>query len=1434
MTTIGLDRRFLRWDEKDAAAADNYAMLGRAHNSHDWPKLLEQRRVVMLAEAGSGKTEELCEQARLLTANDQFAFYATVQDVAREGLDSALNNAGRARLDAWRQSGRPGWFFVDSIDEAKLDNIRLETALRKLADAIEAAPRRAHIVLSGRLTDWQYRADLERVTEGLPVPPERTALSLPTPDTILVQALRGELRRKPDDTSEAPLVVLMAPLDAERIRRFATAKGVSALDPFMAALEDANLWSLARRPLDLDWMIAYWRRHGRFGRLAEMLEASLIERLREPNPLHAQNDPIDFEHASRALERIGAALVFGRADKLSIPDPEIMATPSIDFDLAQVLPDWSAEHRRRLLTRAVFDPATFGRVRLHNDSLAEVRSYLAARWLVRRRQENCSVRDLLDLLFAESYGLSLIKPSVRQTASWLAIWDGDVAREILAREPLLMMTEGDPASLMLATRHAALQRVVEEMLARGERFVHFDQDSLRRFSTPDMVPQIHALWTAHKSHQGIRGLLLRMIWLGRLNDCADLAAEALFGDYTDRHTLVFAGRALSATGDAVILARYADKIQGDAGSLPGVVLWEALDQLFPKSLSVDDFLVILEAMSSDTRDESLGLQYYGPRLAERVGARADLERLLGGLLGQLGAAEQDFTQGETPLEKAYYPVVTSTAQFLLQATGGQEAPPLAIDAALRLGEGRRYRRSDQAGREFTAELRNSPERRQAAFWRAAARFAGHRMLQGQGLQHAWQLDMVGWSPGLMLADVGWLLTDLATRANEAERRLAGSAVMELWNQNGRDTGLLARIQLVTAGQPTLAQVCDLWLTPREPSAEELAHKEQMAGMQLERQAEEAERDRSWREFLDTLRADPDALRRQPPPTRDNVDGRLYYLWELLRSVDEQRTHFAIDDIRPIAPILGAELTAAFRDALVGFWRQWSPTLPSMRPPDKRNVVSNIDGIAIAGISIEAKDTLNWPAGLNPADANKAAAYAVLEINGFPVWFEKLAIGYPAEVQAVLTGEIRAEIDNAAPGPRYGTLEDVVHAPSAIAGCVAPALFDLLVARDEFPKGSLSSALTVIARGLVERRGEFAALALARFAGAMDLDSAGLYLSVAFKISPAEALAALIAKFDALNAADQTLLVQHALPGLFGDMIFERDAEPPALPFDVLERLVQIAFRTIRVDDDNRHDTGQAYSPDSRDAAQNARSALFNQLCMTPGRATFDCLGRFGKQMGFPVPPERLRDLAFTRAATDAEHSPWQPGEVRALEQEFDAAPNTPADLQAVALRRLSDLQHALHHGDFAQGRTLKGLQGERAVQNWVADQLRSKQGRAYSVEREPHVVEEKEPDIRLRSRTTDSSLPLEIKIAESWTLLQLEAALTDQLGGRYLRAQDARHGVLILVHQKARDRGWKVTPGRYLTFPEVVTHLQTIADVAAAVAPDAPQARIAVLNVSDV
>jgi hypothetical protein len=96
-----------------------------------------------------------------------------------------------------------------------------------------------------------------------------------------------------------------------------------------------------------------------------------------------------------------------------------------------------------------------GVARLHNDNEGAVRSYLAARWLKRLMETNCPKFVVQDLLFATTYGVPLVIPSMRQTAAWISLWAPEIAREVISRDPRLLMDTGDPASLPLSVRERA-------------------------------------------------------------------------------------------------------------------------------------------------------------------------------------------------------------------------------------------------------------------------------------------------------------------------------------------------------------------------------------------------------------------------------------------------------------------------------------------------------------------------------------------------------------------------------------------------------------------------------------------------------------------------------------------------------------------------------------------------------------------------------------------------------------------------------------------------------------------------------------------------------------------------------------------------------------------------------------------------------------------
>lgn len=209
MTHVALDRRFVAWNEEEGDAIERLRDLRADSEDIDWKALRARQRVVVLAEAGSGKTEELKEQARALSERGDFAFYVTVHNTAVDGLAESLPNAERERLCAWISSDRPAWFFIDSVDEAKLERIDLGTALRKVADGIGAGLRRAHIILSGRITDWEFRVDLEHFAHFLPLPPDPGKFEPSSPDVILGRALRGDYRQKgyqADESAKPPLM----------------------------------------------------------------------------------------------------------------------------------------------------------------------------------------------------------------------------------------------------------------------------------------------------------------------------------------------------------------------------------------------------------------------------------------------------------------------------------------------------------------------------------------------------------------------------------------------------------------------------------------------------------------------------------------------------------------------------------------------------------------------------------------------------------------------------------------------------------------------------------------------------------------------------------------------------------------------------------------------------------------------------------------------------------------------------------------------------------------------------------------------------------------------------------------------------------------------------------------------------------------------------
>ena len=148
-----IERTFQNIPEGQIGEADQQSFLVGLGWSRGtaWEGLLRSKRVLIISEAGAGKTHECRVQARRLWDAGEPAFFVELTSLATGELRSLLEDEEEARLDAWLSSQTDvATFFLDSIDELKLSRASFEQALKRVKKAIGGRLRRARIVVTTR------------------------------------------------------------------------------------------------------------------------------------------------------------------------------------------------------------------------------------------------------------------------------------------------------------------------------------------------------------------------------------------------------------------------------------------------------------------------------------------------------------------------------------------------------------------------------------------------------------------------------------------------------------------------------------------------------------------------------------------------------------------------------------------------------------------------------------------------------------------------------------------------------------------------------------------------------------------------------------------------------------------------------------------------------------------------------------------------------------------------------------------------------------------------------------------------------------------------------------------------------------------------------------------------------------------------------------
>jgi hypothetical protein len=1388
------------------------ALWGRKYGGWlDWPEVLDHARVVLLAEAQSGKTEEFKHAAAGLVEGGHPAFYATIEQLADRRFN--LSPAERTLFDTWKAGSERAWFFLDSVDEARLNRKKFDDALRQLVAEVGTERGRASVFVSCRVSDWKGKSDRQTILDILPIPkPAPAAAPVPAGDRDAAlldpiferkepkQAKREEEKKKPD-----LLIVQLVPLTDEQRRVFAQASGIHDVDAFVDAIERQGLDVLAERPGDLLELAQYWISHKQFGTLSAMTEAAVNTKLNEPDKYRPDNSDLPLAKAREGAERLAAAMTLAKTFTLITPGQErdpILAAGALDPDA--LLTDWATTESNALLRRGIFAPSTYGRIRFHHRSTQE---YLTACWFKRLLDNGCQRSEIFELIFAERYGVETVVPSLRSAAAWLALHYPDIRDEIIRHEPLMLITYGDPAALSTEAKTAVLLKFARKHAAGEIADDSIDRRALGMFGSPDLSDAIHEAWKINP-RPDFRADLIRLVREGQVTGCVDLALRVA-GDAKepDYHRIAAVEALVACDADSELRYVSTDLMRNHARAKSHLVTGFA-KALFPKYLSVAQLLTLIDQSTPPSSDLRGGFAYNIRRLW-RACPPADRHALLAGL-AKICA--------RPPFVHEYRRVAARQEQLARHLGGiayealsepGPATPSSALIELLAVVErAERFVRFETDGPPLDQLVRQTPAVNRALFWYDVeeVRRNSKRVVED------WSQVLFGGKPlwSLDAADLPWLRDDLKNKNLHDDRCVALSAIAYLIRPQLKTEA--PSLRKLIGRDPLLRNKLNSYLRPPKVSPEVRRMNRESARFERERKAQQERDEESWRDFRDRLLANPAELSEPSKVTGAPGFSWLLNLSEWLHRKTGQDHTSAVREWRLLEPAFSKDVAEAYRDGMKALWRVAVPEKP-VRKPGGPITVKWITLYSYAAIGLEAADNPRFAETLSEGDARRAVSHVCLSEQGYPDWLDGVIAARPNVAVPLVRAEFEEEWAAEEDRGSY-FLYHFAQKATVINPNLQKAIFEVVSNIEPKQINTLDHGLDII-RNLTlsdTQRGSLWSMAITRFNTHKKLQPvwAARYVALLFLLDGPRAAATLIPWLRGEKKSSKRKALTITVLGLlFGTHDALLAGTLAGMPVSALRQLVLFAYQQIRPDADNVHEG--SYAPDDRDDAETARSVILKALIDSEGPDAFEAMMRLAAHRDMKFRRIRFRELARRMAERDSDVTAWRPSEVLAFEHDKTLPIKSALQLYKLVQSVIKEIGWEFDNSDASARAVLETARDEKAVQEWLAAEINHRAKGRYHASRESEVAEGNMPDVLISAVGAQVEVAVEAKHGgKEWSTKQLEESLRNQLAEDYLRPVTRRHGVFVVTNH--RKRGWmhSATQKR-LTFGEMIAYLNGVA-----------------------
>lgn len=1391
---IDLDRTFTKI-LMDGDVSDDTDLSSRHGRSGDlrWPDLLNHQRVVLLSEAGSGKTAEIRNAARRLRTDGKTAFFLRIENVVSQLEDAFEDDDSYEKFESWLSSDAEGWLLLDSVDEARLRDPReFENAIRKLGRLTKSIRAKAHIIITGRSTAWRAVTDLatcEKAFEFEANPRQ----ALPAEDSTVEGVVQSTSNETGPDASF--LVVTLDDIHGEQIDRFLEASGVNDAKPFRTAVERMEAESLTTRPLDFLELVDFWREHHRIGTRLELMRSSIDRRLEERDQSRAEFLPISPERLREGARLLAAATTLGQNAAIRVPDGDANKK---GIPVRSVLIGWNDADTGALLSRPIFEPGIYGTVRFHHRT---VREYLAAEWLNGLIRNFASRVKIENMFFLTQYGVQVINPSLRPVLPWLAILDERIRTRLEQVAPEVFFEGGDPSELPLSTRQSILRNACEQLAQPAHSWTMTDYSAVQRFAHSDLTADINQLLVLYRSNDDIVWFLLRMVWHGEVvGALAEVKHFALHAD--QKYTRLAAIRAIIDLGTPQDIADVRHGLLAGEAKLSREWLAEVIDGL---PLDSEWLSWLLHAIERATLKERFsGKDTLVVKLFSLIAecALEDLPAFIRGLSGLLD---------KPPLKEQGFSAISKKNRWLAEIAGAavlrllEARDPFTQDESAlsilsKLAHGHDYDERDD--RELCEKIREAvptwPELDYKLFWYEVA-VARKGRVHRDPVIHVSQL--MGFHPfwSLNKENFNVACDDIMRLTDEQDRLMALSMAYRIFAENGKPDPWKIQLRTATEWQAELRGKLELFLNPPKQEVQEWEIQQaDWKAKSDQRKAEVAEHRRSWRQGL---AADVDRIRNPEPGVMTNSQA---YLIEYIGERSSSNT-WGSSDWSCLIEEFGLPVAQAFRDGAMAFWREYRPTLPSEGAKANTTPYQVIFGLS--GLAIEAKEQASRFAQMSAEDARNAARYGLLELNGFPEWLPSLFKLHPGMIHEVVVHEVLYELDN--PHSELGC-NRVLQRLRWGGEWIYEELAASLLARLEQPVKHLTAlqlALSVVQDSSINDDLIGALASKRALEERHNLEIAPTWYAVWIGAEPSLGIPALSARIDSLRSDEER--AKFAMLSLIA-LVGSRTASRCRQNYKTVQHakaLYLLMHRYVRIADDIDRTGGGVYSPGLRDDAQHARDGLLTIIRETPGKASFLALQEIAKAH----PAEGLRPwsafYAQQKATADSQTPPWEPEKVIDFQNNLESTPSTHRELWNLAVDRLLDLKHDLEDSDSGYAEILLKTNQETSIRKFIGTWLRDHAAGRYVVPQEEQLADDKRPDFRVQNSDFYEPVPIELKLSQNWTGPEHFERLENQLCGDYLRDVNSSCGIFLLVNHGGQAT-WASPNDGQVKFEDLVTTLQ--------------------------